>query len=72
MADRLTDLTLQLHHETRRGEEDSGAILVSYDGELDHAVWLPKAAVEWTRVSGKPNIIEAPLPERLAMDKGLI
>jgi hypothetical protein len=60
----LVDLTVQLHHETGK------AVLVSDDGDRDHAVWLPLSQVEIER---KPNgVVIVTLPEWLATDKGLV
>lgn len=64
MKSDLVDLTMVLHHETER------AILVSDDGDRRKAVWLPRSMIEIER---KPRgIVVVTLPERLALDKGLI
>jgi hypothetical protein len=60
----LLDLTVQLHHETAK------AILVSDDGDKEHAVWLPLSQCEVERKAG--GIIVVTLPEWLATDKGLV
>lgn len=72
MKSDLHDLTMQLHHETDR------AVLVSDDGEREHAVWLPKSRIEMERCAewagAKPGcaIVVVTLPERLAIEKGLL
>ncbi len=70
----VVDLALIVHHETKPGVANEGAILVSNDGDRVRAVWLPKAAVEVEWLSGKSErgcaIIT--MPERLAIDKGLV
>ena len=63
---RLTDLTLQLHHETPM------AILVSDSGLKHEAVWLPKSEIEYVPISGKLDMVEVTLPEWLATAKGLV
>lgn len=60
----LVDLTMQLHHET------SKAILVSDDGDKEHAVWLPLSQIEFERK--KSGLVEVTLPEWLALEKELI
>mgnify|MGYP001765947044 CR=1 FL=1 len=60
----IIDLVLCLHHETE------AAILVSETGFRADAVWLPKAAVEFERSPLVTRIVS--LPERLAIDKGLV
>lgn len=62
---RLTDITVQLHQETQR------AILVSDDGDLEKAVWLPKSQVEFVEKAGS-DVIEVTLPEWLATERGLV
>lgn len=68
MADRLTDLRMVLHHETDK------AVLVSLDGERDSAVWLPKSAIEIEAgpMANGVRYHDVTLPERLAIDKGLV
>jgi hypothetical protein len=63
---KLTDLELMIHHETAK------AVLVSDDGEREHAVWLPKSQIEFEEpvVIGKAQIVT--LPEQLATAKGLV
>ena len=61
----LVDIEVVIHAETDK------AIKVSNDGEKANAVWLPKSMIEI-----EPNlgigIVIISLPERLALDKGLI
>jgi hypothetical protein len=63
MKSRLLDLELWLHHET------PGAILVSTEGDLQKAAWLPKSAVEIEARKGGTIVLA--VPESLAIDKGL-
>jgi len=67
----LVELTLHQHHETRQGEVNFGAYLVSDDGEREGAVWLPKSQCERGRNVG-PGVFEFEMPEWLATDKGLL
>lgn len=60
----LVDLDVIIHHETKL------AIFVSDNGDVEKAVWLPKAAIEIERKKGDNAMII--LPERMAIDKGLI
>lgn len=60
----LVDVTVMRHAETEK------AILVSDDGDKDHAVWVPKLHIEIEPVG--PNTVELTMPEWLALDKGLI
>ena len=60
----LTDITVQLHHETDK------AVLVSDDGNKMHAVWLPKSQIE-IEDKGK-GVLEITLPIWIAKEKGLI
>jgi hypothetical protein len=62
---RLTDITVQLHQETQR------AILVSDDGDLEKAVWLPKSQVEFAMKAGS-DVAEVTLPEWLAIERRLV
>lgn len=70
MRSNLTTLELHLHHETKPGQPDEGAILVSDDGDKSKAVWLPKSAIEFERVKGAIHKVTLPIP--LAQEKGLI
>ena len=76
-SDRV-DLMLTKHHQT---EKD---VLVSYTGEEAKAVWLPlsRVEIEEARNTAKGKlkggqtvtlqIIVVTMPERLAMEKGLV
>lgn len=64
MAQRITDITVALHHETDK------AVLVSNDGDREKAIWLPKSQIEVEHKQG--NVVVVTLPEWLAKDKGLI
>jgi hypothetical protein len=78
MKSDLVDLMLTKHHQT---END---VLVSYTGEEAKAVWLPLSGVEIEEArntaKGKLKggqtvtlqIIVVTMPERLAMEKGLV
>lgn len=70
MKSDIIDIDVTIHAESKRGESNAGAILVSLDGEKTKAVWLPKSAIEFEQTS--PGIFRVTLPERLALDKGLI
>jgi len=60
----LADVTVQLNQITAR------AILVSSDGEIEKAVWLPKSQIEF---EGEPGAVaEVTLPEWLAIERGLV
>lgn len=61
---KIADLTVKLHQETDR------AILVSDDGDLEKAVWLPKSQVEFEKQRG--DVITVACPEWLAKERGLI
>lgn len=61
---RLTDITVQIHVETER------AILVSSDGDIENAVWLPLSQIEFATKPG--NIAEVTLPEWLAIERRLV
>ena len=70
MKSDLVDLTVCLHHETKPGNAEVGALLVSDDGDKSQAVWLPKSQVAVEPASGGAIVVT--LPEWLAHDKGLI
>jgi hypothetical protein len=61
---RLTDIDVTLHHETE------AAVLVSATGDSDDAVWLPKSIVEENSRMG--TFLNITLPEKMAVDKGLV
>lgn len=77
MSERLTDLTLALHHETPH------AVLVSDVAEDARAVWLPRSQIEIAETGkttagrlrdGSPvtlPVVEVTLPEWLAAKRGL-
>lgn len=65
----LIDIEVIIHCETSPGCADKGAIFVSDDGDEAKAVWLPKSAIE---IEYKQNTSIVTLPERLAIDKGLV
>ena len=64
MRSDLIDVSVFQHHETDK------AILVSEDGDRERAVWLPKAACEIERK--ERGVIVVTMPERLAIEKGLV
>lgn len=66
MKSDLIDIAGMLHHETEK------AILFSDDGNRATAIWLPKSAIEIERDTKKPGIVTVTLPERLAIDRGLV
>lgn len=63
MKSDLVDIEVTVHHETEK------AVLVSDDGDRKRAVWLPKSAIE---IAGDGLRVTVTLPERLAIDKGLV
>jgi hypothetical protein len=61
----LIDVAVRLHHETEK------AWLVSDDGEVESAVWIPKSQAEIeAKANGRMHMLT--LPEWLATDKRLI
>lgn len=60
----LVDIFMQLHHKTEK------AVLVSDDGEEDHAKWIPLSMIEIEEQ--KDGVVLITLPSWLAKDKGLI
>ncbi len=64
MKSDLIDISVFLHHETQ------GAVLVSDDGELQKAKWIPKSQCEIERQPGGTVILT--LPEWLAIEKELV
>jgi hypothetical protein len=60
----LTDVTMQLHHETDK------AVLVSDDGDRDNAKWLPLSQIEIERKAD--GVVIVTLPTWLAKQEGLI
>jgi hypothetical protein len=64
MRKELVDLEMRLHHETDK------AVLVSDDGDRDHAIWVPLSQCE---IEHKKNgYVVVTMPSWLAKDKGLI
>lgn len=61
----VIDLVLQLKHETDL------AILVYEDDPLK-AEWLPRSVVEVSYGDPSPGFVTVTLPERLAIQKGLV
>jgi hypothetical protein len=53
-----------------RDADTDAAILVSEDGDEDHAVWLPRSQIEYTTT--RNGLTTVTLPEWLATEKGLI
>lgn len=64
MPDTLCELELQIHQTTPR------AVLVSNDGDVEKAVWLPLSQVEI--VTKRNGIADVTVPEWLARERGLI
>jgi len=64
MKSDLIDISVFLHHETK------GAVLVSDDGELQKAKWIPKSQCEVEGQSGGNLILT--LPEWMADEKELV
>jgi hypothetical protein len=64
MKSDLIDISVFLHHETQ------GAVLVSDDGKLQKAKWIPKSQCEIERQPGGTVILT--LPEWLAVEKELV
>lgn len=60
----LVDVTVQVHHQTDRW------ILVSDDGDVKRAVWLPLSQIEIEII--RDDTAEVTMPEWLAQEKGLI
>ncbi|OAB57524.1 hypothetical protein AY599_23650 [Leptolyngbya valderiana BDU 20041] len=61
----LIDIAMCEHWRTAK------AIKVSDDGDPDKAVWLPLSLVE-VEPDGPGGMVTVTLPERLAIDKGLV
>lgn len=70
MRSNLTDIEVEVHHETEK------AILVSLDGEKENAQWLPKSKVEIefdaSTLRKRRRVAVVTLPVGLAKEKGLI
>ena len=64
MSDKVTEVTLELHHETEK------AYLFSDDGDREKAKWVPKSQVE---IEKKRNdIYEVTMPVWLAAKNGWV
>jgi len=61
----LIDLTVTIHAQT------PAAIMISDDGEREHACWVPLAHTE-INTRQPSGIAEITLPQWLARDRGLI
>lgn len=60
------ELTLHLHNETEK------AILVSDDGNVRTAVWLPIVWIEFIKQGNVNGPVTVEVPEWLAVEKGLM
>ena len=63
----LVDIDVRLHHETHGPRS---AWLVSTDGKIQNAVWVPKSQAELE--PGVKGMAVLTCPEWLAIDKGLV
>jgi hypothetical protein len=63
---RLADVRVVIHHQTEK------ALLVSTDGLDSHGVWVPKSVTEVDETSRRERSVVITLPERMAIDKGLV
>lgn len=52
--------------------ETDKAILFSETAHKTDAVWLPKSQIEISHDGGRRDFVTVTLPERLALEKGLI
>lgn len=68
-ASDLHDVSLVLHHETKPGYQDEGAVLVSMNGDKQSAVWVPKSQCQIER---NGDFITLTAPEWLLISKGLV
>lgn len=59
----IVDIEVTIHHQTEH------ALLVSTDGNAAKAQWVPKSVAEIEKV-GRKTVLA--MPERMAIDKGLI
>ena len=80
-ASDLVDVTMYLHAESKPGQKEQGAILVSDDRDDKKAKWLPKSQVECVRTGKRERgtgrsqyveIVTVTMPQWLASEKGLI
>lgn len=71
MPREVAEIVVDLVIETKVGESDQGAILVTEDGGKTK-VWLPKSLVSWSR-KNKHNILDSTIivvaPVRLLHEK---
>ena len=65
MKSDLVDLDVEKVHATAK------AVLVT-TGSPEEAVWLPRSAIEIVPKEGFPGLYVVTLPERLAIEKGLV
>lgn len=65
MRSNLIDITVEIEAETDK------AVLV-HEGDVSKAVWLPRSMIEIEKLANSRGLYEITLPERLAMEKGLI
>jgi hypothetical protein len=63
MKSDLVDVFVAIHHRTEK------AVLVSLDGERSKAVWLPLSQIE---IEERERDSIVTMPERLAIEKGLV
>ncbi len=66
MRSDLIDIAGVIHVET------SAAILFSETAHRDDAVWLPKSLIEIEFDGGRREFVTVTMPERLAIEKGLV
>lgn len=70
MKSDLIDVDVHLHHETKLGNPDEGAFLVSVDGDRKRAIWIPKSLCQIGEKKG--NQVTLTMSEWTATDKGLV
>lgn len=66
MKSNIVDIQVELHHETRN------AVLVSVDGDRKRAVWVPLSVVEMPDDYEVGHEISIAIPEKVAIEKGLV
>lgn len=64
MKSDLIDIEMTIHHQTEQ------AVLASDDGDREKAVWLPMSQIEVYEKTA--TTAEITMPQRFAMEKGLI
>lgn len=62
---KIIDLQVEIEAETEK------AVLV-HTGDKDEAAWLPKSAIEIFRNDPIPGVSTISLPQKLAIEKGLV